>query len=301
MPEVSETARARVQALVEHWDWPDPAILEAIFGLGEEAVPALDELLTPERLAASHEDEEADSVVYYAMELLAALGVPAALPVFLRAYRQAGEDTAEAMEDAFLRLGPGAMDGLLAVVTDETLTYYPRTLASSGALNLAAEDPALRARAADALRSVLTTHLERDAPPEGEDEEDETLLLSFLAGDLSELADPDSRPLLKAVFDSGRIDPNIITYDSVEKDYEEGRKRPALTPRPFLEQYREDWRGHQEEQESKARLAALEQRAARQPVVLDPRVGRNGPCWCGSGKKYKKCHLAQDEKEKVRL
>ncbi len=26
-----------------------------------------------------------------------------------------------------------------------------------------------------------------------------------------------------------------------------------------------------------------------------PRPGRNDPCWCGSGKKYKKCHLAADE------
>ncbi|MBK8172203.1 MAG: preprotein translocase subunit SecA [Sandaracinaceae bacterium] len=25
-----------------------------------------------------------------------------------------------------------------------------------------------------------------------------------------------------------------------------------------------------------------------------PKVGRNDPCWCGSGKKYKQCHLAQD-------
>ena len=23
--------------------------------------------------------------------------------------------------------------------------------------------------------------------------------------------------------------------------------------------------------------------------------GRNDPCWCGSGKKYKKCHQAFDE------
>jgi hypothetical protein len=23
--------------------------------------------------------------------------------------------------------------------------------------------------------------------------------------------------------------------------------------------------------------------------------GRNDDCWCGSGKKYKKCHLAEDE------
>jgi uncharacterized protein YecA (UPF0149 family) len=26
-----------------------------------------------------------------------------------------------------------------------------------------------------------------------------------------------------------------------------------------------------------------------------PSVGRNDPCPCGSGKKYKKCHLATDE------
>jgi len=31
------------------------------------------------------------------------------------------------------------------------------------------------------------------------------------------------------------------------------------------------------------------------PVAAPPRPGRNDPCWCGSGKKYKKCHLAADE------
>lgn len=25
------------------------------------------------------------------------------------------------------------------------------------------------------------------------------------------------------------------------------------------------------------------------------KIGRNDPCWCGSGKKYKQCHLAEDE------
>jgi uncharacterized protein YecA (UPF0149 family) len=27
------------------------------------------------------------------------------------------------------------------------------------------------------------------------------------------------------------------------------------------------------------------------------RPGRNELCWCGSGKKYKKCHLPQDEEK----
>ena len=28
------------------------------------------------------------------------------------------------------------------------------------------------------------------------------------------------------------------------------------------------------------------------PAVATPKLGRNDPCWCGSGKKYKKCHGA---------
>ncbi len=27
--------------------------------------------------------------------------------------------------------------------------------------------------------------------------------------------------------------------------------------------------------------------------------GRNEPCWCGSGRKYKKCHEPEDRQEKA--
>ncbi|MCC6623175.1 MAG: SEC-C domain-containing protein [Deltaproteobacteria bacterium] len=30
-------------------------------------------------------------------------------------------------------------------------------------------------------------------------------------------------------------------------------------------------------------------------VRAAPKPGRNEACWCGSGKKYKKCHLDEDE------
>ncbi|MDZ7344521.1 MAG: SEC-C metal-binding domain-containing protein, partial [candidate division KSB1 bacterium] len=33
-------------------------------------------------------------------------------------------------------------------------------------------------------------------------------------------------------------------------------------------------------------------RGKRQPVVVQEKIGRNDPCPCGSGKKYKKCHGA---------
>jgi uncharacterized protein YecA (UPF0149 family) len=32
-------------------------------------------------------------------------------------------------------------------------------------------------------------------------------------------------------------------------------------------------------------------------TMPDKKLGRNDPCWCGSGKKYKRCHLGADEKK----
>ncbi len=32
------------------------------------------------------------------------------------------------------------------------------------------------------------------------------------------------------------------------------------------------------------------------PRIIERKLDRNAPCWCGSGKKYKACHLATDER-----
>ncbi len=32
-----------------------------------------------------------------------------------------------------------------------------------------------------------------------------------------------------------------------------------------------------------------------------PKLGRNDPCWCGSGKKYKKCHMDSDLRKQSRF
>jgi len=33
--------------------------------------------------------------------------------------------------------------------------------------------------------------------------------------------------------------------------------------------------------------------------AVEVALGRNDVCWCGSGKKYKKCHLKSDELKRV--
>ena len=52
------------------------------------------------------------------------------------------------------------------------------------------------------------------------------------------------------------------------------RRRPA--PRPRVQ------------------VPAPRQQPAREPAKPDRALGRNDPCWCGSGKKYKQCHMRED-------
>lgn len=37
------------------------------------------------------------------------------------------------------------------------------------------------------------------------------------------------------------------------------------------------------------------------PVPQDKKLGRNDPCWCGSGKKYKHCHMKEDMAQRARV
>jgi hypothetical protein len=46
-------------------------------------------------------------------------------------------------------------------------------------------------------------------------------------------------------------------------------------------------------------LEALKKVVAGTPPTPIPKLGRNQECWCGSGKKYKQCHLAHDERRRA--
>jgi SEC-C motif len=50
-----------------------------------------------------------------------------------------------------------------------------------------------------------------------------------------------------------------------------------------------------------ARLSAREIGQTHTPARREHRPGRNDPCHCGSGKKYKRCHLEADQRERATL
>ena len=112
----------------------------------------------------------------------------------------------------------------------------------------------------------------------------------------------DLKALVKKAFDRGFIDSHVLGFDDFEEDLRRGINHPGEPRVPddrdstlfgdtveelsgwycFSEQYRDDRERWQRRAEAdRARTQRLE----------DPfkGVGRNDPCPCGSGKKYKKC------------
>ena len=120
--------------------------------------------------------------------------------------------------------------------------------------------------------------------------------------------------MIQAGFDEGLVDTGILSLKDIKADYEAGG-RPFYEEGGWLEEYRDR---HADELDHAAAAGQHEALRIPRPVQLSlPRVdairalaspappsgpirkaaakiGRNDPCWCGSGKKYKKCHLGKD-------
>ena len=59
-----------------------------------------------------------------------------------------------------------------------------------------------------------------------------------------------------------------------------------------MDDLEEDFKRKKNRELEQARLAGGGQSQQVQQVVRGEKIGRNDPCHCGSGKKYKKCHGA---------
>jgi hypothetical protein len=119
------------------------------------------------------------------------------------------------------------------------------------------------------------------------------------------------RPLVKQVFDRGGIDRTWLSYEDFEEDLAYALDHPDAPHKPdperhrlfgdtikalskwhgFSQRYFEDQRNYERSSARQLELySAIEDPGS--PFINPSRdVGRNDPCPCGSGEKYKKCCL----------
>jgi hypothetical protein len=157
-------------------------------------------------------------------------------------------------------------------------------------------------------------------PPEQEEQElDLGGEIVFYVGDLAALADPLARDLIQTAFAEGLVSTFWIDEKTVEEQY----RRGGSPPRPEFDwrsSYRKRYQRHIDPPKPRPMppLAwSPRTESRREPTVeptdeptpmpferpldapirnVGPKLGRNEPCWCGSGKKYKKCHLSKDQR-----
>ncbi len=108
------------------------------------------------------------------------------------------------------------------------------------------------------------------------------------------------RDLVKSAFDKGYIGSEMMSYKHFEADLASGlaqddkvqeeTKRYAPIEDTVAVMSGWYWFSEQRKKDDRAR-AAYEAQPEPIPLPTGPKIGRNDPCPCGSGKKYKKCCL----------
>jgi len=83
---------------------------------------------------------------------------------------------------------------------------------------------------------------------------------------------------------------SFTTFQDMMNTIDEDSLRYLYLLQPVEEQDRvQELERKQRKQEMTLRSGGEAEPQASKPIIRGPKVGRNDPCPCGSGKKYKKC------------
>ncbi len=176
----------------------------------------------------------------------------------------------------YAHIGQPAVEPLRRILQNGELDTYRRTGAGDSLEQMAEHRPELRATIVPLLEQALI-----DA---GQDD----VLASFLVCNLLDLNAKESLPLIQQAFAEDRVDLSVVGMEDVEEHFGIITEGKGKREKGKEEREAEDTGG-----ENIAASGDVEDRdsiPAAAPFVKPVKLGRNEPCWCGSGKKFKQCH-----------
>ncbi len=252
-------------------EWPDYLAL----GLGPEHVPDLIRMALDEAAL----DDPATWAPIHAWRALGQLRAEEAIEPLIQLFQDIDDFdddwVMEEMPSVFALIGPAAIPALADYVLDTSHGTWARVAATRSLKEIGTDHPNVRS----ACISVLTAALERFEALEPE-------VNGFLVLYLVDLEAVEAAPIMERAFEAGRVDP-MVMGDWEDVQIELGLLEERTTPRPSL------FGGPAGEFEGLVEAPSQESEARRRLRA----IGRNDPCWCGSGKKYKYCHLREDQQK----
>lgn len=230
--------------------------------------------------------------VVHAVYIIGAIGEGWGFLPLVRALRWAVaydcDWVATELPSIFGRLGSKGSGFLKFISRDITSDWYTRAIAMEGLAAITINSPETEEEIFSFIGSIFKDeHEDWDVKQSAGN-----ILMDFLRVDYKDdllafgreekrLKDKD--PLFSAAF-----------FDSdVEKDFLKGEKD--------IQSYVKDWLSFYDEKEIKKRQERWKKedeeerrQEAAEGASLRPKIGRNDPCPCGSGKKYKKCCMGKE-------
>lgn len=249
---------------------------EEIARRGREAIEPLVALARDDALWNAT-DLPSSMAPIHTIHLLGAIGDVACAPVLVEAVktRDLGDFLTEGAPAILAALDPGAIPLLAEAALDTTLDPFQRIAFAEGLYGIAARHAEHRAEVAP-----LFVRLLRD---------DDADLVSLLIDEAARIDDPGVQAAVDRAFDDGRVLGLVIRRSDVDGLRAEPRwslSRDFKDPMAFFRNGTLDVMKRNAQAAEQRRAAPSLERAPKAP-----KIGRNDPCPCGSGKKYKKCCL----------
>ncbi len=270
------------------------AVSEAILRR-DEIIPALLKILEDviEQPESFIDSDRFDHI--YAMFLLAQFRETRAYPLLVKifsvpgefAFDLVGDTVTEDLGQILASVSGGDISGMAALVENEDANEYVRAAGLTGLLTLCACDILSR----DELMSYFKSLFQKlRRTPDG--------IWSWLANSCADLCPDEVMEELRKAYDEDLPDPGIIAWDDLEDALAMGEEAAMIK---LVSRHRLISDVHSE-MSSWACFRENDQPPVRDDLLLpseydvvdpiyrtEPKIGRNDPCPCGSGKKYKKC------------
>ena len=276
---------------------PPDSLLDDIQSYGRDAVAPLLDVVT----GYPGDDPEADErlywATYHAMVLLGKLRAAEAIGPILALLDEDDDFIERYIAEGLGQIGQPAIGPLRAALFAGGADVYGVARAANALARLAEIHPEHRRE----IVSILIERIDADIP-----NDDPYALRAFLVSDLADMRAHEAKLSIDRAFDADLVDETIIDRETYQMimDRPEGTS-PNEALRPLFERPRSAFRpgspgaalfgslGENVSRRDPEALPiediALAPVATRRPQPFGRKVGRNEPCPCGSGKKYKRC------------
>ena len=256
--------------------WPD---YPATYNLTVAHVPDLVHMMQDEGLNWADSDSDEVWAPIHAWRTLGQLRAESAIDAIMDTFYTIDDwDLDWQMEEyptILAMIGPAAIPALKAYLADNQNGVWSRVTAQTAVGKIGNQYAQSRDECVAILATQLLNHEQQDSS-----------LNAFLIGSLMDLNAIETSDIMEDAFNAGNVDLSV-QGDWEEVQIELGLLKQRITPVPEY-----GWIPKEHIPLAKmvrsGRLSNLLSDDA-QPDI-QKKVGRNDPCPCGSGKKYKKCH-----------